>query len=82
LVGRDSSTQGATISYLEGWHVIAAANRIFGFDCWDRTTLSLRCAWSETEAGQYAALYTTKVRITVRAAGEVIMREGIGTLLP
>jgi DNA recombination protein Rad52 len=73
------SAQGATISYLEGWHVIAEANRIFGFDCWDRTTLSPRCAWSETEAGQCAALYTTKVRITVRAAGEVIMREGIGT---
>ena len=23
---------GATFSYVEGWHVIAEANRIFGFD--------------------------------------------------
>ena len=73
------SNQGATLSYLEGWHVIAEANRIFGYDCWDRTTLSPRCVWSERQAGQVAALYTTKVRITVRAGGESIMREGIGT---
>src|SRR5262245_16498955 len=73
------SSQGATISYLEGWHVIAEANRIFGFDCWDRKTLSPRCVWSERQAGQVATFYTTKVRITVRASGQVIMREGIGT---
>lgn len=35
--------------------------------------------WSERQAGQVAAFYTTKVRITVRAGGEIIMREGIGT---
>src|SRR6476659_3687083 len=73
------SSQGATLSYLEGWHVIAEANRIFGYDCWDRRTLSPRCVWSERQAGQVAAFYTTKVRITVRAGGEIIMREGIGT---
>jgi DNA recombination protein Rad52 len=73
------SNQGATLSYLEGWHVIAEANRIFGYDCWDRKTLSPRCVWSERQAGQVAAFYTTKVRITVRAGGETIMREGIGT---
>jgi hypothetical protein len=73
------SSQGATPSYLEGWHVIAEANRIFGYDCWDRRTLSPRCVWSERQAGQVAAFYTTKVRITVRAGGEIIMREGIGT---
>ena len=66
------SSQGATLSYLEGWHVIAEANRIFGYDCWDRKTLSPRCVWSERQAGQVAAFYTTKVRITVRAGGETI----------
>ena len=73
------SSQGSTLSYLEGWHVIAEANRIFGYDCWDRKTLSPRCVWSERQAGQVAAFYTTKVRITVRAGGEIIMRDGIGT---
>jgi DNA recombination protein Rad52 len=73
------SSQGSTLSYLEGWRVIAEANRIFGYDCWDRKTLSPRCVWSERQAGQVAAFYTTKVRITVRAGGEIIMRDGIGT---
>jgi hypothetical protein len=72
-------TIGTAIRCIRRVLVAAEANRIFGFDCWDGTTLSPRCAWSEIEAGQCAALYTTEVRITVRAAGEVIMREGIGT---
>ena len=33
----------ATVSYIEGWQVIAEANRIFGFDGWQRQTLQLRC---------------------------------------
>src|SRR6187200_3250707 len=73
------SSQGTTISYVEGWHVIAEANRIFGYDCWDRRTLLPQCVWSENKVGHTAAFYTTKVRVTVRAGGEVIMREGIGT---
>jgi len=32
--------QDTTLAYVEGWHVIAEANRIFGFDAWDRHTLS------------------------------------------
>ena len=28
--------------YVEGWHAIAEANRIFGFDAWDRQTLEMR----------------------------------------
>ena len=38
---------GATLSYLEGWHVIAEANRIFGYDAWDRRTRANACVWSE-----------------------------------
>lgn len=72
-------SQGSTISYVEGWHVIAEANRIFGYDCWDRRTLSPQCVWSENKVGRCSAFYTTKVRVTVRAGGEIIMREGIGT---
>jgi DNA recombination protein Rad52 len=76
---RTRSTSNGVISYVEGWHVIAEANRIFGYGSWDRKTVSPRCVWSENQRGNVAALYTTKVRITVRAGGEVIMREGIGT---
>ena len=73
------STQGGAISYVEGWHVIAEANRIFGHDRWDRKTLSPRCVWSHRQADQSTVFYTTKVCITVRADGDVIVREGIGT---
>lgn len=72
-------SNGATLTYLEGWHVIAEANRIFGFDNWDRKTIFPRCLWRETQRGQAVCFYTAKVRITVRADGSEIVREGIGT---
>ena len=37
---------GADLHYVEGWYVIAEANRIFGYDAWDRRTLGSRCVWS------------------------------------
>ena len=73
------SSNGTSLPYVEGWHVIAEANRIFGYDCWDRRTVDPRCVWSELQRGQMVCFYTTKVRITVRAGGSTIVREGIGT---
>ena len=40
------NADGAILYYVEGWHVIAEANRIFGFDAWDRRTLSTSCVWT------------------------------------
>jgi hypothetical protein len=31
------------VSYLEGWPVIAEANRIVGFDGWQREAVTMRC---------------------------------------
>ena len=76
---RTRASNGTPISYVEGWHVIAEANRIFGYDCWDRQTLSPRCLWRETQRGETTCFYTAKVRITVRAGAAMIVREGIGT---
>ncbi len=71
---------GTKLSYVEGWHAISEANRIFGYDCWDRQTVAPRCVSSgDLKGGQHYALYTTSVCITVRAGGETIRREGIGT---
>ena len=70
---------GASVSYVEGWHAIAEANRIFGFDSWDRQTLAPRCHWTHLQYGQTICFYSTKVRITVRASDTVTVREGIGT---
>ena len=74
------SQSNRNFSYLEGWHVIAEANRIFGFDGWQRETLHCKCV-SERErsigSGQrsgWGVTYTAKARIQV---GEII-REGSG----
>ncbi len=37
--------EGAKLSYIEGWHAIAEANRIFGYDAWDRQTMTIKCVW-------------------------------------
>src|SRR3974390_2955072 len=70
---------GADLHYVEGWHVIAEANRIFGYDAWDRRTLVSNCVWSGATGAYHAAAYTTKVRVSVRAGDITIVREGSGT---
>jgi DNA recombination protein Rad52 len=76
---RTRKANGATLHYIEGWHAIAEANRIFGFDGWDRRTLVTNCVWTGTRGQLYLAAYTAKVRIYVRAGDVVIVREGSGT---
>src|SRR5690242_16185193 len=36
-----------TLSYIEGRYAIAEANRIFGFDGWDRETVASQCVWAK-----------------------------------
>jgi DNA recombination protein Rad52 len=75
----------SSVSYLEGWQVIAEANRIFGFDGWQRETVALRCVnQSERTIGReqkpgWGVTYTARVRITVGegSTGQLI-REGCG----
>lgn len=69
---------GVSLSYLEGWHVVAEANRIFGFDGWDRETISSDCVWTKQVDGRYCAAYVARIRIRVRAGEAVIVREGSG----
>jgi DNA recombination protein Rad52 len=73
------------VSYLEGWQVIAEANRIFGFDGWQRETVALRCVnQSERTIGRdqkpgWGVTYTARVRISVSNAGQpALIREGCG----
>ena len=76
---RTRRAHDTTLAYVEGWHVIAEANRIFGYDAWDRHTLSTRCVWSDATNHHFAAAYTAKVRIAVRAGSLTITREGCGS---
>lgn len=71
---------GRSLSYIEGWHAIAEANRIFGFDAWDRETIEIRCVSErERKIGQqqkdgWSVSYVAKVRVTVDGR----VREGVG----
>lgn len=59
-------------------HLVAEANRVFGFDAWDTETIATECVWrSKLEQGFHAA-YTAKVRLTVRTDDRIIAREGHG----
>lgn len=75
---------GAQVSYIEGWHAEAEANRIFGFDGWDSQTLDLRVvAERERKIGQqqrdgWGVSYVARVRVTVRAGDTEVVREGVG----
>lgn len=70
----------ASVSYIEGWHAISEANRIFGFDAWSRETIEVRCVSErERKIGDakrdgWGVSYTARVRITLSG----IVREGIG----
>lgn len=69
---------GKTLAYIEGWHAISEANRIFGVDAWDRETVSSECTWRKQVDEQFGAAYVTRVRIRVRAGDATIVREGLG----
>ena len=62
------------LSYIEGWHAIAEANRIFGFDGWTRETVGLTKVQELLVGDKSRVAYICKVRI--EAGG--IVREGSG----
>lgn len=85
-VVKEREQGGRKVSYVEGYHVENEANRIFGFDAWDRQTLELRqVAERERKIGKgqyekngWGVSYVAKVRVTIRVGETVVIREGIG----
>lgn len=63
-VVRTRELNGRNLSYLEGWYVISEANRIFGFDGWNRETVESRCVLARENRGTFLAVYVARVRIT------------------
>jgi DNA recombination protein Rad52 len=57
------------LSYIEGWHAIAEANRIFGFGGWTSETVHMECVCVEGTVS-----YIAKVRVTI----DGVSREGWG----
>lgn len=74
---------GGKYHYVEAWHAIDEANRIFGFDAWKRETIDMHCVCErDTVIGKgqkwekpgFSVSYISKVRITI----DGIVREGTG----
>ena len=76
---RTREANGRALSYIEGWYAISEANRIFGFDGWNRETIETRCVLARENRGSFLAVYTARVRISVQAGGTTIIREGHGS---
>jgi hypothetical protein len=76
---RTREANGRELSYIEGWYTISEANRIFGFDGWNRETVDSRCVLARENRGSFLAVYIARVRITVHAEGAIIVREGHGS---
>jgi hypothetical protein len=81
------SQAGRSLNYLEGWVAIREANRIFGFDGWQRETIELRCvSESQRPIGReqkpgWGVTYIARVRIRLgsQASGTPsLIREGSG----
>src|ERR1700753_2079065 len=49
--------RGKELSYIEGHYAVAEANRIFGFDGWDRETVEAKCVLSRELRGVFVAAY-------------------------
>lgn len=68
--------RGVPLSYVEGWHVIAEANRIFGHDKWTRETIDLieNTQPTTNQKGNFVVSFRAKVRVTAYG----VVREGVG----
>jgi len=79
---------GRTLDYIEGWQAISEANRIFGFDGWDRQTVKMTEIRRNEVTDKYGKPqwrvgYMAKVRIIVKIECPnedpwIVMREGTG----
>jgi len=81
------SQAGRSLNYLEGWVAIREANRIFGFDGWQRETIELRCvSESQRPIGReqkpgWGVTYIARVRIRLgsqASRAHSLVREGSG----
>jgi Rad52/22 family double-strand break repair protein len=76
---RSRTVAGKALSYIEGWYALSQANRIFGFDGWDRETVETKCLQGREARGTFTAIYSARVRITVRTDNRLVIRDGHGT---
>jgi DNA recombination protein Rad52 len=77
---RERTQSGRTLSYIEGWHAIREANRIFGFGGWTRDTIEMRLVYEKPrkigreQKDGWGVTYVGRVRVTVGG----VFRDGTG----
>lgn len=70
--------------YIEGWHAIAEANRIFGFDGWSYDIQDIRCvserprAIGKEQRPGFGITYTAQIRVTVQSVQRIDVGAGHG----
>lgn len=69
---------GKTLAYLEGWFVLQEANRIFGYDGWDREMVASERTFVRRTGDAVSCGYSARVRIRVRVQDQAVLREGTG----
>lgn len=69
---------GKTLGYLEGWFVIQEANRIFGYDGWDRQMIQSERVFLAKDTRGVSCGYMARVRVRVRTQTGTVVREGTG----
>lgn len=72
------------VAYIEGWHCLNEANRIFGFDGWSSETVEVKCVSEKARTiGKngdpgWGVTYIAKCRISI-GFSDTLVREGCGT---
>lgn len=70
---------GRQLSYIESWQAISEANRVFGFDGWNRETVQMtQLGEPRLVDGKNRVAYMAKVRVAVFTDDRTIVREGTG----
>lgn len=70
---KEREQSGRKFSYIEAWHAISEANRIFDHE-WDRETVFTALVQEQEIQGKWRVGYTAKVKVTVQG----LVREGTG----
>lgn len=69
---------GKSLAYLEGWFVIQEANRIFGYDGWDRQMVQCERVFTTKDGREVSCGYLARVCVRVRTQTGMVVREGTG----
>ena len=75
---KERSKGGVKLSYIEAWHAIAEANRIFGHNGWERETVYCKEVCRYERQGNSKTLWVVGYEAKVKVTAMGITREGTG----